>query len=197
MKATLLLLCLTLTTHAAERIALVIGNDAYQHARKLNTAVNDATAVAAKLKQLQFDVISLPNAGVEQMLTALESLKTKAADARAVLVYYAGHGIESDGANYLVPVDAKLEREIQAQDSGREPGQCLGRVEAHQCPRPHGHSRLLPGQSTGRPLLAGHPQRRRWWWFGCPGTGYVERGHPRGLFRQPRQASLGSRRAGR
>lgn len=113
MKASLLLLCLTLTTHAAERVALVIGNDAYQHARKLNTAVNDATAVSAKLKQLQFDVITLPNAGVEQMLTALESLKGKAADARAVLVYYAGHGIESDGVNYLVPVDARLEREIQ------------------------------------------------------------------------------------
>lgn len=113
MKALLPLLCLAFAAHAADRVALVIGNDAYKHARKLNTAVNDATAVAAKLRQLQFDVITLPNAGVEQMLTALESLKGKAADARAVLVYYAGHGIESDGVNYLVPVDARLEREIQ------------------------------------------------------------------------------------
>ncbi|MBK8091918.1 MAG: caspase family protein [Verrucomicrobiaceae bacterium] len=99
--------------HAAERVALVIGNDAYRHARPLKTAVNDSSAVAATLKSLGFDTITASNAGLEQMVDALEKLRQQSVGARAVLVYYAGHGIEAQGGNYLVPVDAKLEREIQ------------------------------------------------------------------------------------
>lgn len=102
-------------SHAAERVALVIGNDAYQHARPLKAAVNDATAVAGALQKLGFDTISASNAGLEQMVEAMETLKTRAESAQAVLVYYAGHGIESRGANYLIPVDAKLEKEVQLQ----------------------------------------------------------------------------------
>lgn len=99
--------------HAAERVALVIGNDAYQHARPLNTAVNDATAISISLKQLGFDVLPVQNAGVEVLLESLGNLGERARGAEAVVVYYAGHGIESGGVNYLVPVDAKLEREVQ------------------------------------------------------------------------------------
>lgn len=115
MKVAALFFALTFTTHAAERVALVIGNDAYQHARPLKAAVNDATAVATSLQKLGFDTISASNAGLEQMVEAMETLKIKAAGAQAVLVYYAGHGIESQGANYLIPVDAKLEKEVQLQ----------------------------------------------------------------------------------
>ena len=110
---TTLVLALSLSAHAAERVALVIGNDAYQHARPLKAAVNDATAVAGALQKLGFETVSASNAGLEQMIEAMETLKTKASGAKAVLVYYAGHGIESQGTNYLVPVDAKLERELQ------------------------------------------------------------------------------------
>ncbi len=106
--------CFTLNSSlAAERVALVIGNDAYQHARRLNTAVNDATAVGSSLKQLGFDVLPVQNAGVEQLLESFSTLAERARGAEAVVVYYAGHGIESAGVNYLVPVDAKLEREVQ------------------------------------------------------------------------------------
>ncbi|WP_395744765.1 caspase family protein [Prosthecobacter sp.] len=104
---------LTFTLHAADRVALVIGNDAYQHARPLETAVNDASAVAGALQKLGFETLTASNAGLESMIEALDTLRVKAAGARAVLVYYAGHGIESNGTNYLVPVDAKLERELQ------------------------------------------------------------------------------------
>lgn len=103
----------SLSLSAADRVALVIGNDNYRHARRLNAAVNDASAVAATLQKLDFKVISVSDAGVEEMLEAVSKLKTAATGADAVLVYYAGHGIESNGGNYLVPVDAKLEREIQ------------------------------------------------------------------------------------
>ncbi len=98
---------------AGERVALVIGNDAYQHARPLKAAVNDAAAVAATLKKLGFDTFSVSNTSLEQMIEAMEALKSRAAGAAAVLVYYAGHGIESGGSNYLIPVDAVLEKEIQ------------------------------------------------------------------------------------
>jgi hypothetical protein len=107
-----LALLIALPLPAAERVALVIGNDAYQHARKLNAAVNDATAVAGALEKLDFEVVRATNAGLDDMMLAMETVKQKAVGADAVLVFYAGHGVESGGVNYLVPVDALLEREI-------------------------------------------------------------------------------------
>ena len=122
------------SVHATERVALVIGNDAYQHARPLKAAVNDATAVAGTLQKLGFETVSASNAGLEQMIEALETLKAKAASAKAVLVYYAGHGIESQGANYLVPVDAKLEKEIQLQTQAVNLNNVLEKLTALNVP---------------------------------------------------------------
>ena len=134
MKVAALFFALTFTTHAAERVALVIGNDAYQHARPLKAAVNDATAIASSLQKLGFDTISASNAGLEQMVEAMETLKTKAAGAQAVLVYYAGHGIESQGANYLIPVDAKLEKEVQLQTQAVNLSNVLDKLTALHVP---------------------------------------------------------------
>lgn len=134
MKATLPLLCLTFAAHAADRVALVIGNDAYQHARPLKAAVNDATAVAASLHRLGFDTITASNAGLEQMIEAMDSLKAKAVGSQAVLVYYAGHGIESQGMNYLVPVDAKLEKEVQLQTQAVNLNSVLEKLTALNVP---------------------------------------------------------------
>jgi hypothetical protein len=125
---------LILPVHAAERVALVIGNDAYQHARPLNAAVSDATAVAGTLQKLGFETISASNAGLEQMIEAMETLKTKAVGAQAVLVYYAGHGIEAQGSNYLVPVDAKLEKEVQLQTQAVNLNSVLEKLTALNVP---------------------------------------------------------------
>lgn len=113
MKNLLALLCLLLPAKAADRVALVIGNDAYRHADPLTAAVSDAQAISKALQSLQFDVIKSENADIESMLEAMEQLKRRASGAEAVVIYFAGHGIESNGTNYLIPVDAKLEREIQ------------------------------------------------------------------------------------
>ena len=59
MKATLLFLCLSLTIHADERVALIIGNDTYLHARPLKAAVNDASAVAESLQKLSFETVDI------------------------------------------------------------------------------------------------------------------------------------------
>lgn len=98
---------------AADRVALVIGNNAYQHSEPLRTAVSDATAVAASLRGLGFQVIFIQDAGVETLLESLSTLAEKSRGAEAAVVYFAGHGIESAGVNYLLPVDAVLEREVQ------------------------------------------------------------------------------------
>jgi hypothetical protein len=100
-------------SQAGKRVALVIGNDNYLHACRLDAAVNDARAVASALGRLNFTVVKVENAGISAMHEALDYAKVEAQGAEAFLVYYAGHGIESDKVNYLIPVDAKLERETE------------------------------------------------------------------------------------
>src|SRR3954453_19547350 len=93
------------------RIALVLGNSAYRNVPALPNPVVDAKAVAAKLEELNLEVIS----GYD--LTKLETQETIAHFAKVVrgadipLFYYAGHGMQVDGNNYLLPVDAALEDE--------------------------------------------------------------------------------------
>ena len=98
---------------AADRVALVIGNGAYDvspRARRLRSPVNDASAVAAALERLGFDVTLRRDARVDAMDAALRAFERAGAGADVALVFYAGHGMTMDGVNYLVPVDARLER---------------------------------------------------------------------------------------
>jgi len=90
------------------RLALVIGNGAYVNATALANPPNDATVVAKTLRDIGFDVIegtNLDRAGMERLV---RDFLHKAPSARLTLLYYAGHGMQVDGKNYLVPVDAKL-----------------------------------------------------------------------------------------
>jgi uncharacterized caspase-like protein len=102
---------------AAKRVALVLGNSAYQNVAPLPNPVNDGAVIAATLKDAGFDVVDsrhdLPAAETRR---ALRDFADRARDADIAVVYYAGHGIEVDGANYLIPVDAKLERDTDVYD---------------------------------------------------------------------------------
>jgi uncharacterized caspase-like protein len=113
--AALLLICQPAI--AEKRVALVLGNSAYQNVAKLPNPVNDGAVIAATLKGAGFDVVDsrhdLPAAETRR---ALRDFADRARDADIALVYYAGHGIEVDGANYLIPVDAKLERDTDVYD---------------------------------------------------------------------------------
>jgi uncharacterized caspase-like protein len=113
--AALLLVCQP--AFAEKRVALVLGNSAYQNVAKLPNPVNDGAVIAAKLKDAGFDVVDsrhdLPAAETRR---ALRDFADRARDADIAVVYYAGHGIEVDGANYLIPVDAKLERDTDVYD---------------------------------------------------------------------------------
>jgi hypothetical protein len=111
----LLLLCQPAL--AANRVALVIGNSAYKNAPPLLNPINDAAIVEATLKDAGFDVVDTRlNVQAVEMRRALRDFADQARDADVAVVYYAGHGIEIDGANYLIPVDATLERDTDIYD---------------------------------------------------------------------------------
>ncbi|MEP7213472.1 MAG: caspase family protein [Acidobacteriota bacterium] len=102
----------TTSAMAEKRLALVIGNGSYLKARSLANPANDATDVAATLSGLGFEVISGTNLSLKQMNDKVrefgDSLKTGGG---VGLFYYAGHGIQVSGRNYLIPVDADIPRE--------------------------------------------------------------------------------------
>lgn len=103
------LLCIGTAAHAEKRVALVIGNSAYRVATPLNNPANDATLIASTLQSVGFVVVGgaaqldLDNTGFD---AALQSFKQALVGADVALFYYAGHGVETHGLNYLVPVDA-------------------------------------------------------------------------------------------
>lgn len=92
-----------------DKIALIIGNSAYQHTAPLPNPENDATVLAEKLKALDFDVIHINNAGVDQTKNVISHFNDKITDKKLGLFFYAGHGVSINGINYLIPVDAKLD----------------------------------------------------------------------------------------
>ena len=96
------------TAQEAARVALVIGNGAYTHAASLRHPPNDAEAISAALKHLGFIVIRLDDAGQATMRQGLQVFARAATGVEIALVFYAGHGIEVDKRNFLVPVDARL-----------------------------------------------------------------------------------------
>jgi tetratricopeptide (TPR) repeat protein len=91
-----------------KRVALVIGNGAYLDGMALPNPVNDAKAMAASLGRLGFDVIVSTDATKADMTDAMYRFAVSAEGADAALVFYAGHGMQVDGVNYLMPVDATL-----------------------------------------------------------------------------------------
>jgi uncharacterized caspase-like protein len=101
----------------AGNIALIIGNSAYKNVTKLANPANDAAVVADVFKKAGFEVVeSRQNLSVSDMKRVLRDFGDKARDADIAVVYYAGHGIEVEGVNYLVPVDAVLERDADVED---------------------------------------------------------------------------------
>ena len=101
---------------AQQRVALVIGNSDYKRAPLLSNPVNDASAIAALLQGAGFQVELLRDAGINDTRRALREFIDRTRDADVAVLYFAGHGIEVDGENYLIPVDAVLERDIDVDD---------------------------------------------------------------------------------
>ncbi|HYD30892.1 MAG TPA: caspase family protein, partial [Azospirillaceae bacterium] len=93
-----------------KRVALVIGIGRYQYAPPLPNPPNDARAIAAALRQLGFEVDEQVDLDARDLTRALREFGLRASVADVALVYFAGHGLQVGGQNYLIPADARLER---------------------------------------------------------------------------------------
>lgn len=98
-----------MVTAEAEKLALVVGNNAYQYAQELNSPVADAQDVGAVLEKGGFVALQATDAGRGQMQEAIARLEREGKDAEVCLFYFSGHGLEVKGVNYLVPVEATRE----------------------------------------------------------------------------------------
>lgn len=96
---------------AEVRVALVIGNGNYEVIGKLRNPVSDARLLSGALEKVGFDVTAVTDLSEDQMGEVIDNFVNKARDADVAAVYYAGHGLQKDGENYLMPVDAKLRSE--------------------------------------------------------------------------------------
>lgn len=97
--------------YAEKRVALVVGNSAYKHAASLKNPQNDATGMAAALRRLGFRVFEGTDLDRRAMETRIRDFANDISDADVALFYYAGHGLQVNGTNYLAPVDATLKAE--------------------------------------------------------------------------------------
>ncbi|MGE5159014.1 MAG: caspase family protein [Gemmatimonas sp.] len=166
--AVLLLACQP--AFAGKRVAFVLGNSLYQNVPRLANPVNDAALIAAKLKEAGFDVVdSRHDLSALETRRALRDFEDSARDADIAVIYYAGHGIEVDGTNYLIPVDAKLQRDSDVYDEALsldrilvavEPAKRLRLVILDACrdnPFSQTMKRTLVSRSIGRGLAKVEP----------------------------------------
>jgi tetratricopeptide (TPR) repeat protein len=116
-------------TQQQKRIALVIGNANYQ-VGKLDTPLNDATDMEAALNELGFEVILLKDSSKRQMDDALDQFSTRINQGYVGLFYYAGHGMQVEGENYLIPVNVQIKAEKDVEYESMPLGKILGRMES-------------------------------------------------------------------
>jgi len=129
--ATLVLLLTTSMALAQEgrRVALVIGNSSYQSVPVLANPKNDAVDMSAALAGIGFEVITVTDGTYAQMIDAVERFRRSLSGAGMGLFYYAGHGVQSQGSNYLLPVDANITAEYQLKAMALDAGLVLEAME--------------------------------------------------------------------
>jgi hypothetical protein len=153
------------------RVALVIGNSAYRNVPVLNNPINDASLIASALKADGFDVTVAANLDRDGLIDALKTFAIRADNADWAVVYFAGHGIEMGGTNYLIPVDAKLLTDRDIELEAVPSGQVIHAIDgAHQLrvvildacrdnPFTNTMRRTGEGRSIGRGLAKIEPAR--------------------------------------
>jgi Caspase domain/Gram-negative bacterial TonB protein C-terminal len=132
-----LILSLDLTAQQATatgKNALVVGNSAYKDS-PLKNAENDAHLISTTLRELGFTVIEVVNANKETMSKAIRDFGQLLANSPGVgLFYYAGHGLQSNGANYIVPINAKVEEEFEIEFECVKADRALSVMEYYKNP---------------------------------------------------------------
>ena len=116
------------TSRNERRVALVIGNAAYKSA-PLTNPVNDASDVAATLRSMGFETILVRDATLAQMRGATREFVDAAASSEVALIFYAGHGIEAKGRNYVIPVNADIKHEYELEEQAYDASRWLEMLE--------------------------------------------------------------------
>ncbi|MBR0801797.1 caspase family protein [Bradyrhizobium jicamae] len=102
---------------ADKRVALIVGMSRYQHVPHLANPARDAEAVSALFKRVGFDVVDTEyDLGIADFRRAIRNFSKATQESDVAVVYFAGHGIEVDGTNYLIPTDAKLLSDFDVED---------------------------------------------------------------------------------
>lgn len=114
-----------------QRVALVIGNSAYKESPLANP-VNDATDMAKALQDAGFKVILRKNATTREMRQAIREFSSELRQAQVGLFYFAGHGVQVKGNNYLVPVSAEIQSEADVEDLAIDANYALRTIEEAQ-----------------------------------------------------------------
>ncbi len=119
------------TSPSASRLALVVGNSAYEHTSPLRNPANDARAMATALEQLGFAVTQLVDARQREMEVQIERFGQQLRQQKGVgLFYFAGHGIQVGGENFLLPVEIAPKTEADIKYDAVPVGKLLGQMEA-------------------------------------------------------------------
>ena len=160
----------TVAALAEKRVALIIGNSNYEKVARLLNPANDAALIAETFESAGFDTVELRrDLKVADMRRTLRDFMDKSREADVAVVYYAGHGIEVDGTNYLVPVDAVLERDVDVYDEALtlervlvsvEPAKQLRLVILDACrdnPFTRSMKRTMASRAVGRGLAKVEP----------------------------------------
>jgi uncharacterized caspase-like protein len=154
---------------AERRVVLVTGNSSYIHAPALDNPVNDVTAVSVMLEGAGFQVETRNNLDNTAMRRVIREFSAMTRNADVAVVLYAGHGLEVDGTNYLIPTDAKLASDIDVEDEAisldrvlrvLEPARSLRLVILDACrdnPFIKTMKRTLASRSFGRGLAGVEP----------------------------------------
>lgn len=114
---------------AERRVAFVIGNQSYQRIAQLVNPVNDATALRDRLRSLGFDVVYRANATRAQIETGVREFRSRLSDADVGLFFYAGHGVQVQGSNFLIPVEADIASESEVPYKAVNLDYVLGQME--------------------------------------------------------------------
>jgi outer membrane protein assembly factor BamD (BamD/ComL family) len=127
--AGLLLVLSNAVAMAEKRVALVVGNSAYQATARLTNPARDAESVANMLTKSGYQVTLIKDVGYLDFKRAIRAFEDSAGDADVAVIFYAGHGIEIAGTNYLIPIDAKLASDRDASDEAIDLNRLISTVD--------------------------------------------------------------------
>jgi hypothetical protein len=116
------------------RLALVIGNADYGGNNSLKNPINDATDIAAALREIGFDVMTATNTTRRKMDEIMDEFGSKLKNYDVVFFYYAGHGLQVGGENYLMPIDAKPQTEREVKYDCFEVGKLIAKMDIEDVP---------------------------------------------------------------